>query len=155
MRYPARRMELGILEREDVLAAIMPRADFLDEVDQLLRDNYDEVHPSVRERIWPVAQTMERFPMGTWINPTRGCGCLLGEYLVAADLIQRQGFAQDLIDDVEYAHEKLCDLVFELPNGNALWEFGNEIDSRLNMRLCANGVEGHVSGDIDVIVIED
>lgn len=92
---------MGYLEPERVNVLAVSREDFMRVVEEVLRDPAILVHEQegpggipeyrqevtnydpIRDRILEVASTQTRFPLSSWIEPNRGCGCLVGEYLVA------------------------------------------------------------------------
>lgn len=92
----AYKTEVGYLDKEEVLVAEMPRSDFIELVEEAInktinREYIERKHmgPWLRDELLEVAETMERFPLGQWINASRGCGCLVGEYLIAQSEVDR------------------------------------------------------------------
>lgn len=111
-------IEMGITHRETVPAVRMEREIFMEIVKQALGD----YSPALAERLLPIAQTMTTFPISAWINLSRGCGCVVGEYLVAAEIIER---------DSHYTSNGIMELLADDPNGSELVDFGEDIDTRL------------------------
>lgn len=145
MTYTVERMVLGELAREEVTAVRMPRARFMEVVESVLED-----YPDLRDELLPVAQSMPRFPMGTWINATRGCGCVVGEYLIAASELDRAGIVREYPE--HWGGVDIDALLCQRPNGKRLLGFGNSLDGALGriLRVPFWDVVGP-----KVIVIED
>lgn len=128
--YEPHIIEVGILKPEEVVAITMPRSVFLDTVRDTIGELPDHARESLSEKLLPVASTMERFPLGTWIDSTRGCGCVVGEYLVAADIIERQNADY-------YANPARVEALLAIqPDGGMLWQFGSRIDAAVQRLLC-------------------
>lgn len=115
---------MGILSEETVNAAVITRDEFMEVVENTLAEG--EFSQAVADKVLPVAQTMTTFPMQNWIHPTRGCGCVVGEYLIAADYIEREAFAHS-----EGIYDTLVTCLNKDPNGGELRQFGNMIDDHL------------------------
>lgn len=129
MAYLTKVVTLGYLVPETVQAVLMPRGDFLGIVEDVLDSN--EQYIDIRPEMVKTASTMDRFPLGQWVNARRGCGCIVGEYLVAADIIQREDAA--MLDIVE-------ELTAAFPNtATALFRFGNKIDEAVRDHLVVSG----------------
>jgi hypothetical protein len=79
-------VDVGYLQEERMDAIFMPRKDFL-EVVQATLDN-QESYSLIADKVLKTAETIERFPFGAWLHETRGCGCLIGEMLVADEVIE-------------------------------------------------------------------
>lgn len=86
MSYPISTETLGILVKERVLTITIPRAEFLGAAHRALGEVGLEEVDEVRSIVWPIALSVPQFPLNEWIDATRGCGCLVGESLVAAGL---------------------------------------------------------------------
>jgi hypothetical protein len=84
--YRQATVTVGHLEKQEIEVVFMPRADFLDVVQETL-DSDDDYLP-IADKILETAWSVQRFPMGAWIHSTRGCGCLIGEMLVAHDVFE-------------------------------------------------------------------
>lgn len=144
---------VGVLKQESVLAVRMPRAQFLEAVDHVL----DEMMVSagfwyevsdveeVRALIRPVAARIERFPLSAWVAESRGCGCLVGEYLIAHDLLSRESAASKGVSYVTVRN--VLRSAHAEGVTRTLIEFGAAIDSYL--RKLVLGTEC-----ADVILIE-
>ena len=121
-KYPIANKMVGILRRRKVRSVLMPREDFVAVVAKELRKpGYPE---AIREDILATAETMPRFPFGTWINTDRGCGCVIGEYLIASAEVERSV----LLKDVDDAWQTVQELLEDNPHKTELLAFGNEID---------------------------
>lgn len=125
--YAIERARIGILAQQEVDVVRMPRARFLALVDDLLRSGYG----SLRTKLWPVAQAMATFPLGDWINEDRGCGCVVGEYLIATSELGRA----ELAARATRGTLRIDSLLAEDSQGGALAEFGEEIDSRIRREV--------------------
>jgi hypothetical protein len=137
--YSTATVRMGILEQELVDVAYMPREDFLELVDDQLCvvGLTDEQRADLRK----TAETMPRFPMDDWINSTRGCGCVVGEYLVAQDILSREDVA---------AGEMSVDQVLIDREGwdGPLNRFGVAIDEAVRDRLYVHDIEGDEIGAV-------
>jgi hypothetical protein len=125
-------LTVGILAEREVTAITMPHRAFV----QLVKDELETFRGngglresgSRRERLsdrrcqelLAVAQRMVRFPLSTWVHKTRGCGCLVGEWLIAHDVMTRAGVNEDFVS-VEYR-------ILEQSDGASLMSFGCNID---------------------------
>lgn len=132
MTYPVDLMTLGHLKQQKVVAVHMPRKDFLAAVEATLAAGRWDRYQGIKGKMRATAKTMDRFPLGTWIDNARGCGCVVGEYLVAADIIQRANAAQVNVDEEIYAAfpERIAD---------ALINFGNDVDEQVQNALNDDG----------------
>jgi hypothetical protein len=145
-----------------VRSVLMPRADFL----ALVEDEIDtgpyagDARDGLRRELLPVAKSMPRFPLGTWLDEERGCGCVVGEYLVARQEIDDFN-ARVVVADAVGDNGQLTtvrNLLRENPLGDALFEFGNRIDGRMRNLLRDDGFDGddslrHPDDDYDAPVI--
>lgn len=75
----------------------MPRDRFMEIVNEVLAES--ELPNVERAKLREVASGMRRFPFATWIQPTRGCGCLIGEYAVRYVNTDRSALVDELRDD--------------------------------------------------------
>lgn len=155
--YEVETITAGFLEEEEIRVVRMPRSRFVQLVDELLVADY----PQLRDEILPVAESMIRFPLGEWIHRSRGCGCLVGEYLVATSEIEEYDRRIELTG---YSHDGIEDMIRRRPNGNALASFGTRVDSHLTRHLADTGLlrDGHptdsyyaVQDIVNAIVIEE
>lgn len=129
--YPRTVQRIGKLVQEDIVVVHMSRARFLELIDKTLDLNSafgPERQPfaALRSKIWPVAEQMTTFPFLSWVN-YRGCGCLVGEYLIAADLLDRKEYAGRNIE----IHRMLP----ELDDGDRLRNFGVRLDRLLQKEI--------------------
>src|ERR687889_713374 len=101
-QYVVERLMIGAVRPEEVVAVRMPRARFLGLVDAELDCVAEEwgadVAGRLRDRLVPVARSMPVYPLGEWVTPGRGCGCVVGEYLIAARELDRAMLARTHID---------------------------------------------------------
>ena len=118
-------IETGILKREKVLAVGISREDFLKVVDAEIDGRED-----VKEIIRPIAEKMSRFPLDTWVDEDRGCGCLVGEALIAFPNFDRESVAK-LANGIETVENLLLKNV-EPNMAETLINFGTEIDYRVS-----------------------
>lgn len=150
-------LEIGQIGHiEKVPSIIVSREEFLEHVDAELES---VGNPELTAAIRPVAETMPRFPMGTWINEHRGCGCIVGEYLIAKKQIDRAKFIEDLIlntpvmaSEEGAIHEtwpRINTMILDDPLGTELMAFGNDIDERLR-----HAYQDEVNGDFKNIEIQ-
>lgn len=124
-------------EPEVVSSITMPRADFVAAVSEELAKYDEELESVTREDLLNVAQSMPRFPLGTWISAGRGCGCVVGEYLIARREIEesaRQAFVAALgadDDGLSVSTDTVTELLMDRPDRSAIVRFGNSVDERL------------------------
>ncbi len=130
--YKVRTINAGFLTPENIPVVVMPRSRFVAIVDELLRDEY----PGLREEILPVARTMVRFPLRTWIDKNRGCGCIVGEYLAAQPEIDRYNLAVI----VRTQPDSIDTMIRNRKNGAELISFGTHIDTVLTNTLAEAGI---------------
>lgn len=121
--YEVETLNIGILNQMPVRSVRMPREQFVALVEHTLTDRgYSD---AVRDEVMPVARQMPRFPLGSWLDRDRGCGCVVGEYLVATGEIARAELARRINDDDSTVRVLLRDN----PDGPALEDFGYSIDA--------------------------
>lgn len=156
-------VDVGHLEKQRIKAVFMPRRDFLDIVQATLDDARYADYSPIADKVLKTAQTMERFLFGAWLHKTRGCGCLVGEMLVADEVIdvRNRTAAHTLIDDklvrlklIPSDAPSVTSLLKErYPDklGETLIDFGEAIDEALQNHL------SHVLPDwnSEAIIIED
>lgn len=138
--YEIEEIEVGILEMEKVSSVRMSRERFVALVEELLESG--EYGDSVRDKLIPVADTMPRFPFGAWITPERGCGCVVGEYLVATSEIDRFNLSRMLRQGNQM--ETVQMLLENNPDGEELQRFGGDIDDKLKRELFNYGLHSPV-----------
>lgn len=140
-------VKTGTIVKSEVMGYTVTRSEFRMAVESALvtlsKRFTDPLVKRVREIVEPTAETIDRFPLGEWISPTRGCGCIVGEALVAADAINRYDFmklehgspfrlengAYDVYSLIEHAYDGDIDLA------NALYSFGNDVDLEVRALL--------------------
>jgi hypothetical protein len=167
--YRQAKVTVGHLEEQTISAVFMPRADFLDVVQATL-DSDDDYLP-IADKILETAWSVQRFPMGAWIHSTRGCGCLIGEMLVAHDVFEEYNrrikagipvIAEEVNEDArrnlaERGIESTADIKsllrerYPKEHVNVLKDFGERIDSELHNHLSDTTPGWHAS----TIIIED
>ncbi len=121
-----RTVKLGVLRHVDTPITFMPRAAFIEIVEREVAavDISDELAAA----LLATARSMPAFPLNAWIHSERGCGCVVGEYLIAADIVDR-ATPNDTVDD----------MLDGLPYGNGLRDIGCEVDRQ---------VRDHVRGEL-------
>lgn len=131
--YVIERATIGHLRQEEVDVVRMPRARFLEIVDGLLAD---PEFSGLREELRPIAETMPSFPLSDWIDKDRGCGCVVGEYLVARSELDRAQLAQLAGQRASF---KIDALLAENPQGMELEDFGYAIDDGIKDEIDPEG----------------
>lgn len=136
--YEISTITAGFLEQKEIKVVHMPRETFMEIVTDLLDHGThycteecaedcceDHGFAAIRDEILPVAQEMVRFPVSEWLEPTRGCGCVVGEYLVATSELDRAALV------AKYQTVSIEAMLSERPNSEMLIAFGNQIDTAL------------------------
>lgn len=170
----------GPLREEEVSTVHMPRSAFLDLLSGLLDDLEDHDEPvlfhvqddfvngvvlasvlascteeeirTVREIVMPVAEVMARFPLNNWMVE-RGCGCLIGETIIAAGMTRREALAlnmgSSMLGHLTAKHGPRI--------GGLLFIVGGQIDKRLSAHLNARNVATgrFLSGAARAVIFED
>lgn len=146
MPYVTEIIETGHYEeKEEVLAIYMPRDTWGGIVEELLDDGLR--YEVIREEMIETASKMPRYPLGTWMDDDRGCGCVVGEFLVARDIVKRIRGESDN-DTVFDALKTMGD------RGEILSSFGNDIDVQLRRNLLRHGAPSTSSyGGRDTVVV--
>lgn len=136
MTYTVQIEKVGILKPEDVRTVHMERKTFLNIVKRTVKECFDDsdTQKAVRKEIMPTAQTMPRYPLGRWFTD-RGCGCVVGEYLVAKAEMDRAALVEKFNDQVG-----ISTMLGENPLSYELQRFGYAIDSALENHLRQEGV---------------
>lgn len=150
MPYPTKVVTLGFVEQQDVFAIEMPRADFLSLVEQTLDSSH--LYDSIRDDMIATANTVARFPLNEWIDAQRGCGCgcLVGEYIVANDIITRERRVNEhvnVLDELQRAEPSRFD---------SLFAFGAKIDTVVRDHLLDTETITHHeydNNDLDLVVV--
>jgi hypothetical protein len=146
---------VGTVKKELVSGYTVTREEFKSAVEETFRALHTEpwhaipedVLAKVREIITPTVEGVDRFPLGTWMDTERGCGCIIGEALVANDVINRHLLmameAGQRIEEIGVSD--VGDLLKENypePLAEALLYFGQEVDTkvaRLVRQTCPDG----------------
>lgn len=74
------------------------------------------------QAIWATAAHMSHFPFGSWLTEDRGCGCVIGEMLIADNVVDR-GLGDGLT---------VTEALDSHVHGRALKSFGLQIDGRMS-----------------------
>jgi hypothetical protein len=149
---------VGIVEQQQVRVVHMERETFLELVEGLITTGEDENHhhrgvefyAPIADDMRASARAMIWFPLGDWIAVDRGCGCLVGEYLVAQDIIDRQALAAK--GSRSMIHASVQDSVCALDHGHDLIQFGAVIDRKVKGWIEAHDINSH---EVDVVVVDD
>jgi hypothetical protein len=152
---------------ELVRSALMPRAMFMEVVEDLLDEYKDRrrLEPKVIEELRETARSMPRFPLNTWISRSRGCGCVIGEYLIAQKEIgelARQAWVEEVAGrpttgwggdtgEDTIGTGTVDRLLGYREDGPELVEFGTQIDSRLRHRLSLEEIGDRVYDSIELV----
>jgi hypothetical protein len=150
------RATIGKVAPAEVDVVFMPRERFM----QVVRDTFDDVQSSNGETpseeamnqleavVIPVAEEMEVFPFGAWVNGQRGCGCIVGEALVARGIIDRRLWVESFNGPYPAQGMRYCetfDIHSELMQeygtelGSMLYSYGSEVD--VNLRHATEQVD--------------
>lgn len=163
--YSFEEQEIGWLTPQKVLVAYMPREDFIELVDEAIQHVSDRIPVytnRLHELVDPVAKSMERFAVSAWFSPTRGCGCLVGEALIAGmkvefldqeefdpSLSARQKMSERWGDSAPHSWKPVNRILREEYNeGDAelLFDLGNDIDERVKKHLSQHNSDISVDG---------
>ena len=134
--YVITRRLVGILNEESVTSVDMPRARFIELVEEEINKFAYEEWPedeveALRREVMPVAQSMPRFPLQTWMNSTRGCGCVIGEYIVATSELDRSAINCML----GRGTTSIQILLSKNPHADILLSFGYAIDNAVTAEV--------------------
>jgi hypothetical protein len=149
--------ELGYLDVEEVAAFHMPRERYLELVDQAVAKARLQHDLDVGPLVADTAATQHHFPISEWIDEKRGCGCLIGEYLIASNIVARSDWAADIARG-DFPHvEELLSREHSAVETLVLKEVGFEIDHLLRAELADVLFDGvHApSGRKAVVVFDD
>lgn len=183
--WETRILATGYIAALPVKATMVPRAFFLAVIERLLDDYRDQaltgnwkitrwddeiqrdvthfIMPSdvdwLAGEVLPVAWSMDRFPMSTWMHDTRGCGCIVGEYLVAARVMNNDLDPQAVRMGVAGRVESINNLLNEAyapVQSRLLFTFGNDIDTCLRDAV-TGALDGGAweSGETPAILVFD
>jgi hypothetical protein len=168
--YSTAVIPIGILNVVETPVAYMPRRDYLALVDEAIRYAARATHAdaaALRDRLLPTARTMDRFALDDWISMDRGCGCLVGEYLVAADVLDRGDFLRETATadeayrrgdyDVDRPEVRtyLARIVDDVDVVDALEMVGEEIDALIEDRLLDEGARYTSGRLVEAVVFLD
>lgn len=137
------RLDGPLGSEDDALVVRMPRARFL----ELVEDSHAPA--PVRERLMEVARTIQRFPLNAWMQPIRGCGCVVGEFLVSEGVDRRGMLAEGFV-----SNEAIIRFLRQTDHaGVAVWvrSFGLSLDGLIRREI----EEGMSGPRIDAVLIED
>jgi hypothetical protein len=89
---------------------------------------------------------MDRFALSTWMDSQRGCGCLVGEYLVARDVLDREAYVEafaeamrtDAASTASVSVEDVIDAAYAPAFADGLKSIGVRIDRALGRALTAH-----------------
>jgi hypothetical protein len=156
--YETKLRTVGILKPQEVVSVDMPRARFMEIVEATLAD-----FAPLTDELLPVAATMPRFPMSEWQHTERGCGCVVGEYLIATSELSRAELANNEIAKNAWCDECYDDempdfvtvdsLLNKRPDSSMLFKFGCEIDHALRSEIwgCNDAENGFRVESIEII----
>jgi hypothetical protein len=82
--YEWGRARVGLLATMSTDVVVIPRAEYVKLAERAIDDALKALPDNVRADLLHTAATADRFALGTWCHEMRGCGCLVGEYLIAA-----------------------------------------------------------------------
>jgi hypothetical protein len=148
--YREATVDVGYLQEERIKVVFMPRKDFLDVVQATLDDARYEDYSPIADKVLRTAQIIERFPFGAWLHETRGCGCLIGEMLVADEVIDVRNrtaahipIDDELVLDVRrkliptalQSMTKLLEERYPPEHAETLVDFGEVIDEAFQIHL--------------------
>lgn len=95
-----------------------------------------------RERLLAVAQSITNFPLQWWVHPQRGCGCVVGEYVVQFEGLDRTESCGTTADDV----------AMRAMFGGPIVDFGIALARAIERELQEAGDESLAA---EVVLIED
>jgi hypothetical protein len=135
-------VELGHLKKQDVVGVHMSRADFMECVESVLEhgprsdaygvDSYAPIADAMRQ----TAAHLDRFPLGEWLDADRGCGCVVGEYMVLNGIIDREiAGGRYVVPGDDGSWENVLVHVRRQEHGDELLSFGYDIDREVRARL--------------------
>lgn len=123
LEYKTEMRTVGPLAPKLVEVAIMPRNDFMAYVEETIEKV--DLPPAPAAEIRGIARSMSTFPRTMWMT-RRGCGCVIGEYLIAHDAIER--------GDVHILARRVL-MEVDPANADLLYKFGNDLDERIDGAL--------------------
>lgn len=126
---------MGHVRQEEVRYMEIPRAEFERVVAETLGEDASDM---LREEMTALAKTMDRFPFDNWIVAGRGCGCMVGEAMVARRVFSREDAVAMIERDMksalferEFNVERLLREAVGPDEANGYDEFGLDIDLAL------------------------
>jgi hypothetical protein len=129
---------VGTVKPEIVSGYTITRAQFKEAVeetfDTMAETDHEEQADAVRAIIESTVGAVDRFPLGTWMDVDRGCGCIVGEALVATDAIERDALMliesdRERDEDVPRHIGDLIGKSYPFELARALLWFGTEVDT--------------------------
>jgi hypothetical protein len=88
--YEPATMRVGLLQPRRTMVAVMPRADYVAIAEEVIEECQESIgiEDHIAAGLMETARTADRFAMAAWISPDRGCGCLVGEFLIALNEVE-------------------------------------------------------------------
>lgn len=144
--YEIEMLTVGVLQQQTIPSVRMSRERFMEIVERELED-VDDLLPETKALLLATAQSMPRFPIGSWQDEDRGCGCVVGEYLIASSELSRLELAQNLAD-WNADRENVCTLLDAREDSYALRKFGFQVDGALRGEIfpVGNGESIEIGG---------
>lgn len=136
--YEIEWIEVGILKKEEVASIRISRERFIELVTETFYDG--GYKGSVQDKLMPVALTMPRFPLQAWLTYDRGCGCVVGEYLVATSEIDRFNLSRLIYTGRKGQMATVEELLAQDPDGIELARFGGDIDDTMKQEIFRCGL---------------
>lgn len=144
--YTIETRTIGWVHEKSVLVGYIPRDDWMtlvkDGTDTTVRvcfDKDDDIHDIRRfeKMMADTARKISRFLVGDWIDDERGCGCLVGECLIAHDMLTREEFVTAAEDDDKLTIdvETFIETNYDEKMGLALRSMGLRIDSMMERHM--------------------
>jgi hypothetical protein len=160
---------IGRLRKQRRNTVEITRSEFLSVVNMTIDAYYGGDADFLRAELLPVAEKMPRFPLGTWLHSERGCGCVVGEYLVAS---REVGEVQEINEAIRKTRKGSLDrrraiiaafksssveeLLMTRNNGRLLAEFGQDIDANVRDYIRGRLEDGVYATDVaSVEIVKD
>jgi hypothetical protein len=135
MSYPVQTVEVGHTQRYPLHCVVMPRSEFVDIVQEAIEVAESQHDVTLPDDLLETAKTMESFPLDAWIVKTRGCGCVVGEYLIAHDALQRDDGVGQVFT---YFRDRARDSKLA-----ALWDVGVRVDGDVSRAVNEDAEDEH------------
>lgn len=146
------------VSREDFMAVVEKTLGFMAEIAYQDEDNVWRTkmvsYDPIRERMLAQAEKMDRFPLSSWMEPNRGCGCLVGEYLVANHTFGE--YNRQYIANYQGEAQSIPDLLRQVESerdAELLIKFGSDIDEALKQAFVFRAYEGPDGFSVESLVI--